>query len=87
MRGTVTAVQAISMAGGFKNSAKHSQVLLFRRVGTDVARTEILNLKEAMTASAKEPNIDLRSGDISEPTNQEVRICINAAEGDVELEL
>ncbi|PJE22447.1 MAG: stearoyl-CoA 9-desaturase [Mycobacterium sp.] len=30
---------------------------------------------------------DLRSGDISEPTGQEVRICINAAEGDVELEL
>jgi ferredoxin-NADP reductase len=30
---------------------------------------------------------DLRSGDVSEPTEQEVRICINAAEGDVELEL
>jgi ferredoxin-NADP reductase len=30
---------------------------------------------------------DLRSGDITEPTEQEVRICINAAEGDVELEL
>lgn len=30
---------------------------------------------------------DLRSGDISEPTEQEVRICINAAEGNVELEL
>jgi stearoyl-CoA 9-desaturase NADPH oxidoreductase len=30
---------------------------------------------------------DLRSGDVSEPTGQDVRICINAAEGDVELEL
>ena len=30
---------------------------------------------------------DLRSGDISEPTEQEVRICINSAEGNVELEL
>ncbi|MGA9679887.1 MAG: ferredoxin reductase [Mycobacterium sp.] len=30
---------------------------------------------------------DLRSGDITEPTGQDVRICINAAEGDVELEL
>jgi len=30
---------------------------------------------------------DLRSGDISEPSEQEVRICINAAEGNVELEL
>jgi stearoyl-CoA 9-desaturase NADPH oxidoreductase len=30
---------------------------------------------------------DLRSGDVSEPTEQDVRICINTAEGDVELEL
>lgn len=30
---------------------------------------------------------DLRSGEVSEPTGQDVRICINSAEGDVELEL
>jgi ferredoxin-NADP reductase len=30
---------------------------------------------------------DLRSGEVIEPTNQDVRICINTAEGDVELEL
>ena len=30
---------------------------------------------------------DLRSGDITESTGQDVRICINTAEGDVELEL
>jgi ferredoxin-NADP reductase len=30
---------------------------------------------------------DLRSGEVTEPTEQDVRICINAAEGDVELEL
>jgi stearoyl-CoA 9-desaturase NADPH oxidoreductase len=30
---------------------------------------------------------DLRSGDVIEPTEQDVRICIHAAEGDVELEL
>ncbi|KKC04838.1 ferredoxin reductase [Mycobacterium nebraskense] len=30
---------------------------------------------------------DLRSGDVIEPTGQDVRICINTAEGDVELEL
>ena len=36
MRGQVTALQAIAMAGGFKTaSAKHSQVILFRRVGPD----------------------------------------------------
>lgn len=64
MRGSVTALQAIAMAGGFKNSSKHSQVVLFRRVGPDLAKTEILNLKAAMTASASEPNIALRPGDM-----------------------
>jgi stearoyl-CoA 9-desaturase NADPH oxidoreductase len=30
---------------------------------------------------------DLRSGEVTEPTGQDVRICINTAEGDVEIEL
>jgi ferredoxin-NADP reductase len=30
---------------------------------------------------------DLRSGEVTEPTGQDVRICIHAAEGDVEIEL
>ncbi len=30
---------------------------------------------------------DLRSGDVTEPTGQDVRICIHAAEGDVKIEL
>jgi ferredoxin len=30
---------------------------------------------------------DLRSGEITEPTDQDVRICIHAAEGDVKIEL
>jgi polysaccharide export outer membrane protein len=64
MRGTVTAVQAIAMAGGFKNSSKHSQVILFRRVGPDLAKTEILDLKAAMSPSNTEPLADLRSGDM-----------------------
>jgi polysaccharide export outer membrane protein len=65
MRGQVTVVQAIAMAGGFKtSSAKQSQVVLFRRVGPDLAKTEILDLKAAMSASATEPLIDLRPGDV-----------------------
>ena len=65
MRGQVTAVQAIAMAGGFKNaSAKHSQVILFRRAGGDLAKTELLDLKSAMNPAASEPLADLRSGDL-----------------------
>ena len=64
MRGKVTALEAIAMAGGFKNSAKHSQVILFRKVSPELARTQILNLKAAMTGSVSEPNIDLQPGDM-----------------------
>ena len=65
MRGQVTALQAIAMAGGFKTaSAKHSQVILFRRVGPDLAKTEILNLKAAMSPAATESLANLRSGDM-----------------------
>jgi len=65
MRGQVTAIQAIAMAGGFKTaSAKHSQVILYRRVGPELAQTEILNLKAAMTPASKEPLADLHPGDV-----------------------
>jgi polysaccharide export outer membrane protein len=65
MRGPTTALEAIAMAGGFNNaSAKHSQVILFRKVGPDLAKTEILDLKAAITPSAKEPLADLRPGDM-----------------------
>jgi polysaccharide export outer membrane protein len=65
MRGAVNPIQAIAMAGGFKTaSAKHSQVILFRRVGPDLAKTEILNLKAAMSPSTTESLADLHPGDV-----------------------
>ena len=65
MRGAVNPLQAIAMAGGFKTaSAKHSQVILFRRVGPDLAKTQILNLKAAMSPSATESPADLHPGDV-----------------------
>ena len=65
MRGQVTAVEAIAIAGGFTSpSALHSQVILFRRVGQDLAKTELMNLKAAMSQSSTEPLATLRSGDV-----------------------
>ena len=65
MRGPVTALEAIAMAGGFNAaSAKHSQVLLFRRVGPDLAKTEILDLKAASSAAATEALAGLQPGDM-----------------------
>jgi polysaccharide export outer membrane protein len=73
MRGPVSPLQAIAMAGGFKAmEAKHSQVILLRRVGPDLAKSEILNLKDMMSPKKKsEPLADLHSGDmLIVPQNQ-----------------
>lgn len=65
MRGTINPIQAIAIAGGFKTaSAKHSQVILLRREGSDLAKTQILDLKAAMSATFSEQASDLRSGDV-----------------------
>lgn len=56
MHGQITAIDAIAMAGGLKDSAKHSQVILFRRVDGDMASTHILNMKKLM--DAKHPHLE-----------------------------
>jgi polysaccharide biosynthesis/export protein len=64
MHGRVSPIEAVAIAGGFKQGdAKSSQVVLFRRVGPDLAKTEVLDLKAAMSPSTKESLGDLRSGD------------------------
>ncbi|WP_158748946.1 polysaccharide biosynthesis/export family protein [Acidobacterium sp. S8] len=66
MHGTISAIDAIAMAGGFKDSAKHSQVILFRRADGDTASTRILNIKKLM--NPKHPELDedvmLKPGDL-----------------------
>jgi polysaccharide biosynthesis/export protein len=46
MRGTVTLTEAVAIAGGFTENAKHSQVLLFRRVNDQWVSAKIFNIKE-----------------------------------------
>jgi len=46
LRGETTLTQAIAMAGGFQDTAKHSQVLLFRRVDSEWVSAKIFNVKE-----------------------------------------
>lgn len=46
MRGTTTLTQAVAIAGGFTENAKHSQVLLFRRVNDQWVSAKIFNIKD-----------------------------------------
>jgi polysaccharide export outer membrane protein len=46
LRGEMTLTQAIAVAGGFTDSSKHSQVLLFRRVNDEWMEARIVNVKK-----------------------------------------
>ncbi|MCC7127047.1 MAG: polysaccharide biosynthesis/export family protein [Acidobacteria bacterium] len=63
LRGRISLLEAIAMAGGFKSSAKHSQVVLFRRFDETQVVTRVINAKELAKASRVEEDPYLRSGD------------------------
>jgi polysaccharide export outer membrane protein len=46
MRGNVTLAEAIAVAGGFTEAAKHSQVRLYRRVDNQWMFAKVFNLKQ-----------------------------------------
>ncbi|MGI8988244.1 MAG: polysaccharide biosynthesis/export family protein [Bryobacteraceae bacterium] len=64
IRGGMTAIEAIALSGGFKDSAKHSQVILLRRIDPEMAEVKIIDIKKAMTAEGIREDISLRPGDM-----------------------
>lgn len=64
MREKLTAVQAVLMAGGFKDSAKSSQILVFRKLNADVAEVRSLNFKTLTRTRDLENDLTLQPGDM-----------------------
>ncbi len=64
MRERVTAIQAIMLAGGMKESAKSSQVVVFRKINSDIAEVKLLNLKTIRRTSDLEHDLTLQPGDM-----------------------
>jgi polysaccharide export outer membrane protein len=67
LHGETTAVEAIAVAGGFKTGiAKHSQVILYRRIDQDTAQTRLLDIKKL--TDPKHPHLEesvmLQPGDL-----------------------
>jgi len=46
LRGDTTLTEAIAMAGGFLDTAKHSQVVLYRRVDDNWTSAQLINVKK-----------------------------------------
>ncbi|HEX8286911.1 MAG TPA: polysaccharide biosynthesis/export family protein [Pyrinomonadaceae bacterium] len=60
----ITALQAVLLAGGFKDSAKSSQILVFRKINSETAEIKLLNLKNIRKTSDLESDFALESGDM-----------------------
>jgi polysaccharide export outer membrane protein len=61
---TTTALQAVMLAGGFKDSARDTQVILFRHINGDMAEVRRLNLHNIKKQSQLEQDTDLQPGDM-----------------------
>lgn len=63
LRDETTVAQAVAIAGGLKDSAKHSQVLLFHRVPKGWMQVKRLNLKKMLNDANLEEDAHLQAGD------------------------
>lgn len=64
MRADTTLTEAIAVAGGFTQSAKHSQVLLFRRVSNNWVEVKRLDVKKMFRAANLSEDLHLQPGDM-----------------------
>jgi polysaccharide biosynthesis/export protein len=64
LRDNTTALQAIMIAGGFKDSARDTQVILFRRINEDEAEVHRLDLHNIKKSSDLERDAELEPGDM-----------------------
>lgn len=63
LRDETTVAQAVAIAGGFRESAKHSEVLLFHRVPNGWMQVKRLNLKKMLKEANLEEDAHLQAGD------------------------
>lgn len=64
MREKITAVQAVMLAGGFKDSARSSQIVVFRQINSDTAEVKLVNLKDIKRTRDLENDLKLEPGDM-----------------------
>jgi polysaccharide export outer membrane protein len=64
LRGETSATEAIAIAGGFNDSSRHSQVLLFRRVDASWYEVKPLNLKRILQGRNIAEDPEIQPGDM-----------------------
>ncbi len=64
LRGDTTVVEALAIAGGLTYQARHSQVVLFRKVSDAMFEARLVNVKQMMKARDLKEDPRLHSGDL-----------------------
>jgi polysaccharide export outer membrane protein len=64
LRADTTVAEAVAISGGFTPRAKHSQVVLFRRVSPETVESHLLNLKSILKSRELGEDVHLRPGDL-----------------------
>lgn len=64
LRSPLTVTEAVAIAGGFNDSAKHSQVVLFHPTPDGVFETKLLNVKQLLASRNLSEDIYLQPGDM-----------------------
>jgi polysaccharide export outer membrane protein len=64
LRTDTSIMEAVQIAGGFTHEAKHSQVILFRRVNDDLVEARVFNLKQMLKERTLSEMPSLRPGDM-----------------------
>ena len=64
LRGNTGIIQAIAMSGGFKDSAKRTQVVLVRRANAEYAEVKVFDMNKRMSPAEIREDITLRPDDM-----------------------
>jgi len=64
LRADTTVTEAVAIAGGFTQRAKHSQIVLFRRISDETVESHLLNVKSMLKSRALGEDVHLCPGDV-----------------------
>lgn len=64
LRGDTTITEAIGMAGGFNGQARHSHVVLFRRISNQLVESRVVDVKNMLKTRDLAEDIYLKPGDM-----------------------
>jgi polysaccharide export outer membrane protein len=64
LRADTTVTEAVAIAGGFTPRAKHSQIVLFRRISDETVESHLLNVKAMLQSRTLAEDVHLQPGDV-----------------------